>query len=159
MTGFFQGVDKRTFPGWATMGKFILQTPLLREKHSTEMLIANYQISKCWRAKPLSFRRPCLPQTFQWCKGIICFKVRCKSLSNSWKNKQLLCSGLFCPNKANVFEAWCRHTKNDRFKVSLPIRYCVFMNFCASDREITRMQQEENQKHQRSQIDFMLMRI
>jgi len=70
MTGFFQGVDKRTFPGWATMGKFILQTPLLREKHSTEMLIANYQISKCWRAKPLPSDARVCHKRFSGAKGL-----------------------------------------------------------------------------------------
>jgi len=34
--------------------------------------------------------------------------------------------------------------------------YGLFMHFCDSNHEITRMQQEENQ---RSQIDFMLMTI
>jgi len=32
------------------------------------------------------------------------------------------------------------------------------MNFCDSNREVTRMQQEEKQ-HQRSQIDVMLLRM
>ena len=32
-------------------------------------------------------------------------------------------SGLFCPYKANVFQAWCKYTKNGRFKVSFPKAY------------------------------------
>jgi len=33
------------------------------------------------------------------------------------------------------------------------------MHFCVTYHEITRIQQEEIQEHQRSQIDFLLMRI
>ena len=29
------------------------------------------------------------------------------------------CSGLCCPHKANLLEAWCKHTINDRLKLSL----------------------------------------
>ena len=37
--------------------------------------------------------------------------------------------------------------------------YGLFMHFCGSNHEITQMQQEEIQQNQRSQINFMLMKI
>jgi len=33
------------------------------------------------------------------------------------------------------------------------------MHFCDSNHEVTRMQKEEEKQHQRSEVDFMLMRI
>ena len=47
-----------------------------------------------------------------------CFLLLVNYLSCGWP-----CSGLFCLYMANEIEAWCNHTKNDRFKVSLPIDY------------------------------------
>jgi len=33
------------------------------------------------------------------------------------------------------------------------------MHFCDSNHEVTRMQQEEKQQHQRAEINFMLLKI
>jgi len=35
----------------------------------------------------------------------------------------------------------------------------LFMHFCASNHEVTRMQQEEKQQHPKAEINFMLMKM
>jgi len=49
--------------------------------------------------------------------------------------------------------------KNPNLYVRRQVWYGLFMRFGDSNHEITRMQQGQIQKHQRSQIDFMLMKI
>jgi len=46
---------------------------------------------------------------------------------------------------------------NAGFKSQL-VWYGVFMHFCDSNHEITRMQQEEIQQHQRSLVDYIVMK-
>jgi len=50
-------------------------------------------------------------------------------------------------------------TSNNGQEVKYTTHVVLFMHFYDSNLEATQMQQEEKQQHQRSEINFMLIRI
>jgi len=46
-----------------------------------------------------------------------------------------------------------------KWQPMLALVYGLFIHFCGSNHEVTRMQQEKKKQHQRAKVKFMLMKI